>query len=148
MNTKNTGLIAIALVVILGVSVMFVASKDKEQTKPIITPTTVNRTPSPSQIQYKDGVYSTEGNYTSPAGAEKIDVILTLKNDVVTEATVTPKAENPKSVYMQEVFVENFKPLVVGRNIKDLKLDKVAGSSLTPRGFNDAIEKIKMEAKS
>jgi hypothetical protein len=28
-----------------------------------------------------------------------------------------------------------------------VKLDKVSGSSLAPKGFNDAIEKIKAEAK-
>jgi hypothetical protein len=35
----------------------------------------------------------------------------------------------------------------VGKNINDLKLTKIAGSSLTPMGFNDAVAKIKMKAK-
>lgn len=146
MNTKNIGLIAIALIIILGIGTFFFSNKGTEQIRSPSPTATVNKEISPLQAQYKDGEYKQEGDYTSPGGPEQIEVGLTLKDGVVTQSVVTSKAENPKSKYMQSVFVENYKPLVIGKNLKDLKLDKVAGSSLTPQGFNDAIEKIKAQA--
>lgn len=148
MDKKTTGLLAIALIVVLGIGVFFFANKGKEEMKETLPPVKQNMAPTSVRATYKDGEYTQEGNYTSPGGAEQIDVDLTLKNNIITEATVTPKAENPKSKYMQGVFVENFKQYVIGKDINDLKLSKVAGSSLTPQGFNDALEKIKTQAKS
>jgi uncharacterized protein with FMN-binding domain len=97
---------------------------------------------------YQDGTYTVEGDYVSPGGAEQLGVSVTLKNGVITESVVTPKAERPMSVHFQGIFVENYKPLVIGKSIDEVKLDKVSGSSLAPKGFNDAIEKIKAEAKA
>ncbi len=148
MDTKNTGLIALALIVILGVGVFFFSFKGKEEMKQSVAPVTKNKESASVEVRYKDGEYKQEGDYVSPGGAEQIDVDLTLKDGVVTQVTVTSKAENPKSKFMQGVFVENYKPLVVGKNIKDLNLGKVAGSSLTPKGFNDALAKIKALAKA
>ena len=116
--------------------------------KQIITPTESKKEVSAATPSYKDGEYTQAGDYTSPGGAEQIDVDLTLKNDIIVDAKVTSKAEKPKSKFMQGVFVENYKQYVIGKNINDLKLSKVAGSSLTPQGFNDAVEKIKAQAKS
>jgi uncharacterized protein with FMN-binding domain len=145
MSTKTTGLLAIALIVIVGFGIFTFAGNGKKEMKP--TPSTEPKN-TMVQVSYKDGIYTQVGDYTSPGGAEQIDVKLTLKNGLVTEAEVTPKAERPKSKLMQGIFVENYKSLVVGKNIKDLNLGKVSGSSLTPKGFNDAVEKIKAEAKS
>jgi uncharacterized protein with FMN-binding domain len=97
---------------------------------------------------YKDGTYEVTGDYRSPGGAETIGVKVTLKDNVITDASVTPQATIPKSVHFQQVFTENFKALVIGKNIDDVRLDKVSGSSLTPKGFNDALAKIKAEAQS
>ncbi len=38
--------------------------------------------------------------------------------------------------------------VVVGKKIDEVQLTKVAGSSLTPKGFMDALEKVKTEAKA
>lgn len=145
MSTKTTGLLAIALIVIVGFGIFTFAGNGKKEMKPIPSTEPKNTM---VQASYKDGIYTQVGDYTSPGGAEQIDVKLTLKNGLVTEAEVTPKAERPYSVKWQGVFAANFKTLVVGKNIKDLNLGKVSGSSLTPKGFNDAVEKIKAEAKS
>lgn len=106
----------------------------------------------PSQMtvtdsSYKDGTYSAVGSYKSPAGDESIQVKLTLKDNLVSEIDVIGNATNPMSIKKQKEFTDGYKVLVVGKNIKDLKLDKVSGSSLTPKGFNDAIEKVKSAAK-
>ena len=147
MDKKNTGLLAIAIIVVMGVGLFFFSFKGKGEVKQTISPISKNVVSSP-QASYKDGEYKQVGVYTSPAGPEQIDVDIRIKAGIVTEASVTPKAENPKSKYMQGVFIENYKQLVVGKNIKNLKLGKVAGSSLTPQGFNDALEKIKVQAQS
>ncbi len=113
------------------------------------TPATIApTTPVEKKTVYKNGTYSADGEYRSPAGAESITVSLTLVNDVITDATVTPHATNKRSIQMQDAFISGFKQLVVGKNIDEVTLDKVSGSSLTPKGFNDAIAKIKVQAKA
>lgn len=97
---------------------------------------------------YKDGVYTATGDYISPGGAETIDVEITLKDDVIVDAKMEPNATRPNSVKMQGIFQANFAPLVIGRRIDDLVLDKVSGSSLTPKGFMEAVEEIKVAAKA
>lgn len=95
---------------------------------------------------YKDGTYEATGHYESPGGEEEIEVSITVKDGTVTDTSTVSKATNPKSVMMQGVFIDNYKAMVVGKSLDEVKLDKVAGSSLTPKGFNDAVEQIKKEA--
>lgn len=97
---------------------------------------------------YRDGTFSATGEYNSPAGEETIDVSLTLKDGVVTDATFTGNATNPRSVAMQGNFEAGYKALVVGKSLDDLNLTVVNGSSLTPHGFMDAVADIKAEAKA
>lgn len=105
------------------------------------TTTTITRT-------YKDGTYNADGSYTSPAGKEEIGLTLTIKDDVVISATFVGKATNPGSVKNQELFEAGFKTLVVGKAVDSINLTVVNGSSLTPKGFMDALTKIKTEAKA
>lgn len=97
---------------------------------------------------YHDGTYSADGVYRSPAGGEDIQVTLTLKDDIVTDAQVVSMASNPKSKMMQQAFIDGYSTLVVGKPIDQLSLGVVNGSSLTPKGFMDAVTKIKVEAAS
>ena len=109
----------------------------------IITPTPANITETTlAGEEIADGTYEAKGEYTSPAGKETIDVKLTIKGGLIESAEMTPNAVNPGSVKFQGIFKENFKAQVVGKKISEIKLDKVSGSSLTPKGFNDAIQKI------
>lgn len=96
---------------------------------------------------YKDGVYKAVGNYTSPAQKEEIEISLTVKDGVVTDATFAGKAVNEVSKKMQGKFSEGFEEEVVGKSIDDISLTVVNGSSLTPKGFMDALEKVKLEAQ-
>ncbi|NED66077.1 calcium-binding protein, partial [Streptomyces sp. SID10244] len=48
----------------------------------------------------------------------------------------------------QGKFASGVDALVVGKNIDDLDVHKVSGSSLTSTGFNDAIDQIKTEAQA
>lgn len=97
---------------------------------------------------YADGTYTATGSYVSPGGQESVEVELTLTGDVVTDVTVTSLAVNPNSERYQGEFVDGIADVVVGVAIDDLNVSKVAGSSLTSGGFNDAVEQIKAEARA
>lgn len=110
------------------------------------TPTPV-ATSSPSANMYKDGTYNADGTYPSPGGLEGETITITLKNDIVTNATFVSGAKDPESRKFQGKFAAGFKTLVVGKNIDDVKLTVVNGSSLTSIGFTQALAKIKLQAK-
>jgi uncharacterized protein with FMN-binding domain len=95
---------------------------------------------------YQDGTYEATGQYTSPNGKEEIDVSLTLEGDVITAVTVTPEATNPNSVNYQNQFADGIAAVVVGKDIDEIEVSRVAGSSLTSGGFNEAVETIKSDA--
>jgi uncharacterized protein with FMN-binding domain len=97
---------------------------------------------------YKDGVYTTVGDYRSPAGPEAITVKLTLKDGKIVDSVVTGESNESVSQKFMDGFAQNHKALVVGKSIDEVKLGVVSGSSLTPKGFNAAVEQIKKEAKS
>lgn len=97
---------------------------------------------------YKDGTYSAGGVYRSPAGGESVQISLTLKDDVVTDATFSGDATHQKSIAMQEAFGSGFKEQVVGKSLDEVSVGVVNGSSLTGTGFMDAVAKIKLEAKA
>ncbi|MET0990619.1 MAG: hypothetical protein ABWY54_08240 [Glaciihabitans sp.] len=97
---------------------------------------------------YADGTYDAEGEYTSPGGTESISVELTLESGVVTAVTVTPEATSGNAVRYQNEFADGIAAEVVGEDIDDLDVDRVAGSSLTSGGFNEAVETIKADAEA
>ena len=151
----NVGLIVLAIFIIVAVAIVAVQmTKKKEvakQEQSAMAPTETGvkeSTTTAAMAAYKNGIYSAVGDYMSPGGAEQIDVKVTLKDNVITDAVVVSKATRPNSKLFQGMFVSNFKGQVVGKNIDEVKLTKVSGSSLTPKGFNDALEKIKSQAKS
>lgn len=96
---------------------------------------------------YKDGQYSATGDYVTPGGPRQVGVVITLKDGVITDSVFTGKAQDEESQRFQGEFAANYKSLVVGKNINEVSLTKVSGSSLTPKGFNDALDKVKAEAK-
>lgn len=101
-----------------------------------------------TQSPYKDGTYTTIGDYRSPAGPEQITVKLTLKGGKIVDSTVTGTSNETVSQNFMNKFSQNHKSLVIGKSIDEVKLGVVSGSSLTPKGFNAAVEAIKKEAKS
>lgn len=94
--------------------------------------------------QYANGEYDVVGLYSG--GNKSIGVKLQLTGDTIAQVEVTPMATNKTSLRLQERFAEAIAETVFGRPIDEVHLDKLAGSSLTTKGFNDALEKIKTEA--
>ncbi|HEX8350091.1 MAG TPA: hypothetical protein VF598_09010 [Hymenobacter sp.] len=97
---------------------------------------------------YKDGTYTADANYQSPGGAEDITVKLTLAGGTVTASEVTTSPSEREAEEYQSMFKQNYKEQVVGKSIDSINLSRVSGSSLTSGGFNDAVDKIKQQAKS
>ncbi|QDG64662.1 hypothetical protein NIBR502771_12535 [Pseudarthrobacter sp. NIBRBAC000502771] len=96
---------------------------------------------------YKDGTYSADGNYVSPNGTETVGVQLTLAAGRVTDVQITQHPSNPNTRKFQGEFAGGIAAQVVGKNLDELNVSKVAGSSLTSGGFNQAVGKIKSEAQ-
>jgi uncharacterized protein with FMN-binding domain len=96
---------------------------------------------------YQDGEYTAEGSYISPGGPESVTVTLTLQDDTVTALEVTGSGGTPNAKKFQGEFIESIDGVVIGRNIDDLQVSKVAGSSLTSGGFNEALQQIRDDAR-
>jgi uncharacterized protein with FMN-binding domain len=148
MEDKKMKLGVSAAILALLVSLGFYAYKNKPTPEAVEMAKESSSTTNASAKTYKDGDYTAVGTYRTPNGSEKLGVKVTLKNQVVTAVEVEQLAVAPGSKFFQADFAKNYKEFVVGKNISELKLSKISGSSLTPKGFNDAIEKIKTEARS
>lgn len=92
--------------------------------------------------KYTNGEYEVEGEY----GNKSILVRLELDNDTISHVEVTPNTTIKMSLGLQKKFAAAVPDVVVGKPIDDIHLDKLAGSSKTTQGFNDALEKIKSQA--
>jgi uncharacterized protein with FMN-binding domain len=111
------------------------------------TPSDTSSTLAGSGSLYQDGTYSADGTYVSPNGTETVGVELTLASGTVTAVNITQHPSNPNTRKFQGEFAGGIAAQVVGKSIDEIKVSKVAGSSLTSGGFNQAVETIKSEAQ-
>ena len=95
---------------------------------------------------YADGTYSADGSYQTPESVETISVTVTLQDDVITAVEVVGDPQKRESEQYQGEFIGGIAEVVEGHDIDEIQVSRVAGSSLTSGGFNDAIEQIKAEA--
>lgn len=93
---------------------------------------------------YKDGTYSAAGSYNSPAGQENVSLSLVIKNDIVVDSTFSATSDSSRSLQYQAQFSSGYKTQVIGKNLANISVGKVSGASLTGKGFNDALAKIKI----
>jgi uncharacterized protein with FMN-binding domain len=140
-NTPKIIGVVVAIALVVASAAAWAVGRNDETTD-----TNNGSQPVADKRKYEDGTYSATGQYVSPAGAEEVGVTVTLTNDVITDVKFEGKAENPGSVAMQGKFAEGFSSLVVGKSIDEVSLNVVNGSSLTPKGFMDALDKIRAEA--
>lgn len=108
--------------------------------------TSTARTTAASTGKYADGTYTASGSYQTPETVETISVTLTLDNDVITEVNVIGDPQARETQQYQGQFIGGISDVVVGKNIDEISVSRVAGSSLTSGGFNEAIQAIKAEA--
>jgi len=95
---------------------------------------------------YADGTYTESGDYQAPSGTESVDVTITLADNVITDVEVVGHATDPEAKLHQGEFIDGIGAVVVGKNIDEIQVDKVGGSSLTSGGFRTAVDAIKADA--
>jgi len=95
---------------------------------------------------YTDGTYTAEGAYATPESVETISVTVTLEDGVITAVDVSGNPTKRESEQYQSQFIGGIAEVVEGKSIDEISVSRVAGSSLTSGGFNEAIEAIKAEA--
>ena len=117
------------------------APADPSSTPPAATTTT---RPGARAARYRDGEYRARGWYGGLPSS--IVVAVTLRDDRITDVRVTATATNRTSRDLQQHFAAAVPAVVVGRRIDEVRVSRMAGSSDTPNGFNDALEKIRREA--
>ena len=145
--TRRTTLLTTIVAISVAAATAGCATTDADVTTPSSASNTsvaAPGSPSSRRSRYADGTYAATGRYGSLPSS--IGVAVTLVDDVISAVTVTPRATDPTSLDYQTRFARAIPALVVGRNIDEVKLSKVAGSSGTPDGFNAAIQRIKAEA--
>lgn len=162
-KSVNKGVIAVVVIALLAIAATTVAivggNANKDQS------TTAEVSPSPSSSvaasdtpattgsnsgAYKAGTYEATGSYRTPGGQESVTVSVTLSGTDGTIASIdttgTGAASGGESREYQGKFLANYKELVVGKKIDDVSLSRVAGSSLTSNGFNNALDEIAQDA--
>jgi uncharacterized protein with FMN-binding domain len=95
---------------------------------------------------YADGTYTASGDYSAPSGTETVEVTITLADNIITGIEVVGDATDPEARLHQGEFIDGIQDVVVGKNIDEIQVDKVGGSSLTSGGFNRAVDAIKADA--
>ncbi|MBS1907087.1 MAG: FMN-binding protein [Actinobacteria bacterium] len=99
-----------------------------------------------SGTTYKDGTYTADGSYQTPETVEKISVSITVKSDTVTAVDVTGDPQASETKHYQSQFIGGISAQVVGKKLDDISVSRVSGSSLTSKGFNQALATIRTEA--
>ncbi|MCC7197849.1 FMN-binding protein [Candidatus Peregrinibacteria bacterium] len=113
------------------------------------TQATTESTPSESStpIVIADGTYTTKGNYRSPAQSEDVEFSFTIKANTVESVELTKGSTIPNSQKFQGLFMEGIKKEIIGKKLSEIgTFDRVNGSSLTPKGFNQAMTELKQKA--
>jgi uncharacterized protein with FMN-binding domain len=108
-----------------------------------------NTTTTSSSTTYKDGTYTATGQFYTPEGSEQIGVTIALANNKVTSVSIDSSSIQSRTSYeYTALFADNISNIVVGKNINDASVSYVSGASLTPIGFDNALETIKNNAKA
>jgi uncharacterized protein with FMN-binding domain len=151
MNPRNvTVLSASAIAVALGLAACSSGSP-ASSTESNSTPSTAAPAPDAAasaapdaDSEFRDGEYSATGWYGGLPSHH--DVTLTIENDLIVDVEINTPAEDETSLGYQQRFVAALPDAVVGRDISDLTVDRLAGSSGCSEGFMDALAQIKEQA--
>lgn len=154
-NKVLIGIIVVVLLAVATAAVVYFNNKNDTQNQTASETTSTNTTESstnnsnsiPEGGTYKDGSYEGTGSYQTPGGTERVTVKVTLADGVIESVDMERDPTTREAEEYQGKFVSGYKSQVVGKNIDDVRLNRVAGSSLTSGGFNQALEQIKSDAQ-
>lgn len=94
---------------------------------------------------YQNGTYTINAQY-GPVGDDNIDVTLTVSNQNIASVQVSGHPTSSISKKHQNDFINAIDGVVVGKPLRGLKLDVVAGASWTTQAFNKALDVARREA--
>lgn len=158
-RTKTTLIILIATALLIGGAVIVSQQNKSENNKPetnsqksqpkTTTPNNNETAGMPvSPNGFRDGNYNATGTYQSPGGKQEIKVTINLLVGKIMAIGAEGDNKSSDSRFYQSSFISGYKEKVIGKKIDEVKLDHVGSSSLTPQGFNNALEDIKNQAKA
>ena len=146
MNSKKPLLTAAAGLALLGTAGCGSAGTAQDSAVDEASGTPSAAPPAGSR-EFQDGEYTATGTYIPPSNTkEEVTVSLTLSDGVVTDLEVSTSGNHPTSKRYQAEFTDGVQQEVVGKPLDEVKVDKIASSSLTSSGFNKALDEIKSEA--
>ena len=138
-------IIAIVLIGALASAIAILRSQSDSSPSPDTSTNAPQSTPQAGAV-YRNGTYTATGSYVTPGGRESITLTVTLQNEVITDSSLEQNAKSEQAKDYQQRFASGYKERVVGKDIDEVSLVRVAGSSLTSSGFHDALEQIKIDA--
>ena len=140
MNKEIFNRIQLLTPVIAGILALSACSKDDNGPDEGLLPV-----PNPDTRTFRNGEYSARGVYGGAPSYITVDV--ELRNGIIMDVEVTPMPENnATSRDFQERFAAAVPAVVEGKHISEVRVGKLAGSSGTNVGFNNAIDHMKDQA--
>jgi uncharacterized protein with FMN-binding domain len=155
-KTKIIGLIVVVLlstaattgVVLVKNSPNSSASSNTTQSSMAASTYGASQASSSTPSNYKDGTYTAQGSFDTPNGTEQIGVTIQLSSNSITSVSVDDSSiYSGTSFAYTERFISGLNSVVVGKNIDTVSVGRISGASLTPIGFNAALDTIKSQAK-
>lgn len=152
-KSRLIGLVAIVLISTAATTgtVLVKAAQDNQVTSQpnILNSNSATASTTSTAATYKDGTYNASGSFYTPDGVEQIGVTVTLaKGDISSVKVDDSNIYNGTSFAYTERFVNGINSVVVGKNIDNVNVGRISGASLTPMGFNSAIDTIKNDARA
>lgn len=98
---------------------------------------------------YQNGSFAATGQYNTPGGRESLEVTLNIKEDSIDSYSLKGAGSGTSKLYT-EFFKEGIEGVIKGKKIDNISPGDtiVNGSSLTGKGFIEALNNIKNQAKN
>lgn len=151
--TKKTALLGVLALAGIMAVVKFVW-RPTESEEQIGTSTTQLQTPVPQAMMERkmspeQAVKSVrvQTNYKNPSGSDDVAFVLSVDADgKIIAATTEVLAVNATSKMRQTAFADALPAVLVGKDLKTLtNIDRVGGSSLTTKAFNDSLSQLQSQ---
>lgn len=101
-----------------------------------------------SSTSYKDGTYKTTANYYVPHGTNSLTASVTVSGGKVTAVSISNDYTDQESGMYIDSFMSSIQSAVVGKSVDGLSLSRIGGASLTTQAFDNALAKIRTDAKA
>ncbi len=148
-STVIAGIIAFVIIAgVVGGTIIFKKESAEHEEMPSGTSITQSTDNTSTTAVYKDGTYTAAGDYQTQESIASITVTITISGGTVTDSSVAGTARSRESKAYIADFIAEYKDFVEGKQLGSLQVSRIAGASLTSRGFNEALNAIRSQAQS